>query len=222
MPVTGSPEKNTQRNVVIVDDQNLFAEGFARILEGIPGVSVESIIRDGNDVKEYLEVLQPDVLFLDLNLPGRNGLDVLRSIRDEHPRMIIAILTVYEDQLLINRVREYNANAFLSKDASVEDLEKVIFSTSKDPFFISTSLKNNQSSGSTEIFNDSFSIVGLLTTREKEIISLLVQGKSTESISRELYISFNTVKTHKKNIFSKLNLNKVPELVRFAYENNLV
>ncbi|NJK85743.1 MAG: response regulator transcription factor [Bacteroidales bacterium] len=136
--------------------------------------------------------------------------------------MIIVVLTVYEDQMLINRVKEFNANAYLSKDASIEDLKKVIFSSHSDSFFVSASIQNKLFESIPEFFDDSFSNVGLLTLREKEIIALIVKGKSTESISRELFISFNTVKTHKKNIFSKLKMNKVPELVKFAYENNLI
>ncbi|NJK85742.1 MAG: response regulator transcription factor [Bacteroidales bacterium] len=73
------------KEIVIVDDQNLFAEGFSKILEGIQGVKVTGVIRAGNEVIDFLDYIRPDVLFLDLNLPGKNGLDVLKSIRNLYP-----------------------------------------------------------------------------------------------------------------------------------------
>lgn len=207
--------------IVIVEDQNLFARGFRKILESIEYVEVIYTMESGKGIKEQLEFLKPDVLFLDLNLPGKNGLEILKSIRGAFPNMIIAILTMYEDQLLINKVRENNANAYLSKDASIEELKKVIYASPDDPFYVSKSIHDTKVENA-EILADPFKDFAQITNRETEIIALIAKGKSTDQISEFLYISPETVKTHRKNIFRKLKLNSAPELVKFAYENNLV
>lgn len=216
-----SAGSGTVKEVVIVDDQNLFASGFKSILESLGNIKVTAISKSGDDIEELLALLKPDVLFLDLNLPGRNGLEILRSVRSLFPHMIIAILTMYEDPHLVQRVKENKANAYLSKDASHEELQRIIHALPSDDFYVSCCHAGEKAAQST-IVGDSFTNIALVTAREKEIIQLIAEGKSTEQISAMLFVSAETVKTHRKNIFRKLNLKKVPELVKFAYENHLL
>lgn len=211
--------KQNLKSIVIVDDQNLFATGLKQILSALPLVGDVIVLENGNRIKEKLNMCQPDVLFLDLNLPGKNGLDILRDIRSSFSSMVIAILTMYEDQALVKKVKDLKANAYLSKDASIEELSKTISSSVDSPFFVSTSL--NFSGVENPLITDSFKEIAQLTTREKEVINYLVKGYSSDQISSALFISKETVKTHRKNIFRKLGLNKLQELIKFAYENNM-
>lgn len=211
--------KQNLKSIVIVDDQNLFATGLKQILSALPLVGDVIVLENGNRIKEKLNMCQPDVLFLDLNLPGKNGLDILRDIRSSFSSMVIAILTMYEDQDLVKKVKDLKANAYLSKDASIEELSKTISSSVDSPFFVSTSL--NFSGVENPLITDSFKEIAQLTTREKEVINYLVKGYSSDQISSALFISKETVKTHRKNIFRKLGLNKLQELIKFAYENNM-
>ncbi len=209
------------KEVVIVDDQNLFAEGITTIINGIQQVKVTATLENGNKLIEKLDVLRPDVLFLDLNLPGKNGLELLADIRCCFPDLIIAILTMYEDAYLVKKIREGKANAYLTKKASIEELQHVIFSVPSDSFFISESIQVDDADAF-ELADDDFTVKAQITQREKEIIRLIVDGKSTEEISEALIISYETVKTHRKNIFRKLQLNKVTELIKYAYEHQLL
>jgi len=208
-------------DVVIIEDQNLFAEGFKNLIGNIDDVNVTAIFRNGAGIVEKLAILQPHVLFLDLNLPKKNGIDILKQLRDKFPNMIIAVLTMYEDPLLIKLVKSHQANAYLSKDATLEELKHVMFSNTNDPFYVNKKL-NLIDSPPESLIPDSFVEIAKITSREKEVIKLIAKGKSTEEISTELFISFETVKTHRKNIFKKLNINKVHELIKFAYDNNLL
>ncbi|MCU4164628.1 response regulator [Carboxylicivirga caseinilyticus] len=212
---------DSDKKVVIVDDQNLFAEGIAKIVNGLDKVKVIATIDSGENITYQLSILQPDVLFLDLNLPKKNGLEILKEIRGKFPDLIIAILTMYEDAYLIKKIREHKANAFLSKSASIDEIQQVIFSGKEDPFYISKNI-NEATNSSFELVEDPFSVSVQITQREKEIIRLIVDGKSTEEISDILIISSETVKSHRKNIFRKLNLSKVTELIKYAYEYKLI
>lgn len=209
------------KKVVIVDDQHLFALGFKQLIDQIESVEVVAIYRSGIDIERKLYVDQPDILFLDLNLPKMNGLEILKKIRSSFPKMIIAVLTMYEDTTLINRVRQLNANAYLSKDATIEELQEVIFTSSEQVFYVNKKLQNITPQSSS-LLDDNFVDLTQITNREKEIIRLIVAGKSSEEISRELFISFETVKTHRKNIFKKLKLNKVQDLIQFAQNHYLL
>lgn len=204
---------------MIVDDQNLFATGLKQILLALPNVGEVVALENGDQLKEKINMYMPHVLFLDLNLPGKNGLDILRDIRMCFPSLVIAILTMYQDQTLVKKVKDLKANAYLSKDANTEELSQIIDSTSDASFFVSKSL--NFSVNNIGLISDKFKEIVQLTTREKEIIQYLVQGLSSDEISSTLFISKETVKTHRKNIFRKLKLNKLPELLKFAYENHL-
>lgn len=212
---------DSDKKVVIVDDQNLFAEGIAKIVNGLDKVKVIATIDSGENITYQLSILQPDVLLLDLNLPKKNGLEILKEIRGKFPDLIIAILTMYEDAYLIKKIREHKANAFLSKSASIEEIQQVIFSGKEDPFYISENI-NEATNSNFELVEDPFSVSVQITQREKEIIRLIVDGKSTEEISDILIISSETVKSHRKNIFRKLNLSKVTELIKYAYEYKLI
>nr|WP_321450953.1 response regulator transcription factor [uncultured Carboxylicivirga sp.] len=209
------------KNIVVVDDQNLFAEGISKIIGGIENVKVMATLDSGENISKKLSILKPDVVFLDLNLPGKNGLEILKEIRNRFPKMVIAILTMYEDAYLIKKIKENRANAYLSKKASIDELKQVIFSSTDDPFFTSGNVETPDNK-TFELAEDSFTIKAQITQREKEIIRLIVDGRSTEEISEMLIISYETVKSHRKNIFRKLNLNKVTELIKYAYEHQLL
>jgi DNA-binding NarL/FixJ family response regulator len=222
MTVINPPKSEKKAEIVIVDDQRLFAAGLKKILESLENVRVITTIMTGQKIEEKLAILKPNVLFLDLNLPGKNGMEVLKSIRSDYPEMIIAILTMYDNQLLINKAKEYKANAYLTKDATIDELKTVIFTSPGDPFYISQTISNGQQKRNKVDLTDSFNDVGLITNREREIIKLIAEGKSTKQISKTLFISVETVKTHRKNIFRKLNLKKASELIKFAYEKHML
>lgn len=206
--------------IIIIDDQKLFANGLKSILDEIPDVEVINVYPDGIHVNSKLRFDNPDIIFLDLNLPGKNGLEILQEVREEFPELTIAILTMYSDEGLAKLARKYGANAYLSKDAGIEELKNVIFNNKKYEFYLGKNISTEQSIN--VIKPDKFSEIIQLSSREKEIIMHIAEGKSSNEIGEELFISPATVQTHRKNIFNKLKISKVSELVKFAYENNII
>ena len=210
----------SQRNILIVDDQKLFAEGLKSIIEQLSEVVVTGILPDSNNIESVLFSHNTDVLILDLNLPGKTGIEVLCDIRNKYPELIIVILTMYSDEALAKLTKKKGANAYLSKDASLNELEHVIFNLRIHDFYLGKQIKIEKRIKT--IKEDKFNKFALVTSREREVIKLLVSGKSGIEISEILYISPSTVHTHRKNIFNKLKINKVSELIKHAYEHNIL
>ncbi|MBN2747086.1 MAG: response regulator transcription factor [Bacteroidales bacterium] len=209
-----------QRKIIIIDDQNLFATGLKSLLEEIDNVKVIKIIPDGSDIVFKLNSPTPDVLLLDLNLPVKNGIQILEEIRPVFPEMIIAILTMYSDENLAMMTKKLGANAYLNKDADLKELKHVIFEIDINDFYLGNGIKKVTQHES--LIEDKFSHINQLTSREKEIIKLIAEGKSSSEVAEDLFISPATVQTHRRNIFNKLKVNKVSELIKYAYQNNII
>ncbi len=214
-PMIPNEKNQIQRRVLIVDDQNIFATGLKSLLLTIDGITVSSIIKSGNCVLSALKKFKPDVLLLDIDLPGKSGLELLPTIRKKHPSLIIAIMTMHMQRDLISKSRTGGANAFLNKDASSIELKSVLFSELDDQFYVSKCLL--------KYLKDSPKRPKQirLTAREQEVVKCICKGMNNEEISGHLFISYETVKTHRKNIFRKLKLSKACELVTYAYENQI-
>jgi len=210
----------SQRNILIVDDQLLFAKGLQSLIEELPEAKVCEILTNGRNIEAVLFSKNIDVLLLDLNLPGKTGVEILSEIRDKYPNLIIVILTMYSDEELAKLTKKKGANAYLSKDASIKELEHAIFNIKSHDFYLGKHININKNINM--IKEDKFDKFALITSREKEIIKLIASGKTGVEIADELYISTSTVHTHRKNIFRKLEINKVSELINKAHEYKVI
>jgi two-component system nitrate/nitrite response regulator NarL len=204
-------------NIILVEDQKLFAFGLKEILNKFEGVRVINVIDDGDLLSSELENQQVDVLFLDLNLPNKNGLAVLSEIRVQHPDIFIIILTMYQEKILIEKAKKLGANAYLTKDVSVEELKETVFLDINSPFYISKNIRNlvqntdNQRNKTT-----------LITDREKEVLKYLVKNQNPKKIANNLNISTKAIETHIKNIKRKLNTTTEAELIDYVLNNKII
>ncbi len=208
------------RKVMIVDDQNIFANGLRTLLESLGNVKVACVVKSGTCVFQALKKHEPDVLFLDLELPGQSGLDVLPKIRKKFPHLYICMLTMHEELEFTRQAKQLGANAYLTKDASSIELKTVLWGEVTDPFILSKyiTLKQQALENEEVILKQSIRF----SRREREVIRLIVSGKTNGEISRTLFVSAETVKSHRKNIFRKLHINKSCELVKYAMQHNLM
>lgn len=210
------------KKVLIADDHSLFSSGMSSFFLQ-EGYEVVGTVAEGDDVLYQVISKSPDILILDLNLPKKNGFEVLKEVRDFSDKIVILIVTMYDDQSMVNTVKKYGGNGYFLKNSDEDELLKAASGLSSEDFYVSAAV---DSSGVSEDFElaeeDEFSTVVKLTSREKEILKLLVQGFSSSEIGDELSISPETVKTHRKNMLKKLSFNKVSELVSYAYRNKLV
>lgn len=209
------------KKILIADDHSLFGSGLSSLFNGA-GYKVLGNIEHGDDVLYAVISLIPDILILDLNLPKKNGLEVLREVREYSKKLVVIVVTMYDDRTMINTVRDAGGNGYFLKNSDQDELLYAVANLTTADFYLSRTVNTDSDHDLIENTDDEFSSVVKLTTREKEILKLLVEGLTSTEIGLELNISTETVKTHRKNMLKKLSFNKVSELVSYAFRNNLV
>jgi DNA-binding NarL/FixJ family response regulator len=213
--------------IAIVDDHKIFIDGIKSILQDQVHLKIVAEAYSGAQIESVLRTNEVDLLFLDLNMPGMDGIEVLKKLKSRWPTLKIIIITQYDDPKLIDLIRENKGNGYLIKSVSKQEILHSIHEVMEGKFYLSEGLnERNVSRNSTEEihtkYSDSFLKRHNITKREAEIISLVASSLSTKEIAQKLFISEMTVSTHRKKIKSKLKLKNTAELIRFAFENNLI
>lgn len=205
--------------VNIVDDHKIVTEGIASFINQTNDFIVNKIYHDGADLRSNLYSHKSEILLLDLDLPHVSGIEILEELKNfQDNSILVLILTMHNDFELVKKCKDLGAAGYMLKNASNEELIQALRHIKEfNPFYTDPNLKTLPE----EENKNSFTKLALLSSREKEIISLIVQEKTSIEISEILCLSEETIKTYRKNIFSKLNINKVIGLTKFALENDL-
>ncbi len=208
-------EQRQQYNIIIADDHQLFIDGLLRILEDEPALKVMDVCNNGRKLIQLINREQPDLVMLDIQMPGINGLEVCRMIREKMPDIRIVFLSMFDTAQIIEESRDAGANGFVSKTTDAGLLKSTLkeILDGKDVFL------QSPSGHTTTDIPDSPSLL-LLSKREKEIIGLIRQGYISRAIAAELAISEYTVETHRKNIFRKLQISSVAELLALIFDQS--
>jgi len=207
------------KNIVICDDHILFLSGLSEILKKFGEDYNVVTFNDTSSCKTYIQENQVDVFICDLNIDDVDGFVLIEDLRDQLKDAKIIILTAYYENFLIRKAEKFGFNAFLRKETTSDELIDVIELENNFPFYTN---KNNTKTANTFISKDE-SVVSKfrLSKQEKEIIKYIVEGKTSKEIALLLFITKNTVDTHRKNINRKLELSNNSSLIKFANENNL-
>jgi DNA-binding NarL/FixJ family response regulator len=208
-----------QRKVLVCEDHTIVADGLKSIIENSKDFVLCGHARTQQEGIQLLQSQEPDILLLDLNLQGADGFGILEKAKQK-PTLLILILTMYRDEFLIARAQKEGAHGYLEKTVSNAELLLAMARTPADEFFLSRSLR--EEAASRQKFRDQFANRMKLTNREMELIPLFADGRTAQEIADFLSLSYFTVETHRKNIFKKLQINNVVELVKFMHENKLV
>ena len=182
--------------------------------------SVVGHTRKPDELHHLLSEKKPDILLLDLNLGKMDGFEVLKEIRKKNEKIKVLIFTMYDSEFLIDKARQLKANGYLLKNTMNGELVEALNGVYQKDFYVHETLSRRKAEN--DLFRDEFIERMRLTKRETEIIRMVAMGKQNEEIADILFLSFYTVKTHRKNLMKKLNLNNAADLVRFAYENHLL
>jgi DNA-binding NarL/FixJ family response regulator len=200
--------------VLLVDDHALVRRGFRLMLEDDPDIEVAAEASDGEEAVRLAGKLRPRVIVMDCALPGMDGMDATRRIRQQHPDIAVIMLTMHSEDTWVRRALEAGANGYILKSAVDLDLADAVKrvaagNTVLDPrVSLPSVLKGEKSLG--------------LTQRELEILRLIVSGKSNKEIASDLALSVNTVAVHRANIMDALGIHNTAELVVYAIKNGLV
>lgn len=204
--------------IIIADDHLLFADGVEQILNSVPGFEVVAKVPNGKLLMQVLNSITPDLVLLDVNMPHMNGLEAAKKIRQRLPDVKIVFLSMYFDVKVIARAKEDGVKGFLLKDITAPLLKEKIMTIVNGG--ISFDVRFNESP-LPPWQQDAFANELKLSAREIEIIKLIKQGIGNKQISIQLGLSVYTIETHRKNIYRKLNLQGVAELIQFANEHQI-
>lgn len=208
-----------QKKIIICDDHVLFLSGLFEVLKSRDNDYEIITFSDSISCKSYIKLNSLDVFICDLNINNVDGFLLLEELKEELKNTKTIILTAYFEDFLIQKAERMGINAFLKKETSVEELVTVIESPKNAVFYTNENYAkntNNYSATDGSIINKF-----RLSKQEKEIIKLIIQGKTSKEIADNLSISKTTVDTHRKNINRKLEITNSSSLIKFAHENNL-
>jgi two-component system nitrate/nitrite response regulator NarL len=171
------------------------------------------------EVLNFIVKNKADILLLDLNLPGINGIEVVQELKRRNHQIKIVVISMYNDKMLIDKCKKLGVHAFCNKQVSNSELLMILNNLKKGEFLVDDSIKKRNEKKLEKKSLENFEIKSKLTDREIELIELFSKGLSSKEIAFQLNVSYFTVDTHKKNIFKKMNINSTVELVKFYYEN---
>lgn len=217
----GGKINNMAVKIMIADDHSMIREGLKNLLELDGDIQVIAEAVDGEDCLEKLQLVKPDVLLLDINMPKKNGLEVLKSLKSRRSKLKVLVLTVHNETEYLMKAVDIGVNGYVLKDSESAELKKAIFTVADGETYIQPSLIPALNAKMIETNKDVEKIKSL-TKRELDVLKLLAVGMFNKEVGKRLEISERTVKNHVSNIFKKLGVTDRTQAAVFAIRNNLV
>lgn len=210
--------------VLVADDHAIVREGVRMILARENDIEVVGEAGDGQQALELVGQLRPQVVIMDISMPGMGGIEATQLVRAQYPDVQVLALTMHEDETYVFQLLRAGAAGYVLKRAAAQDLVQAVRAAARGEAFLYPSvarkvvedyLRRVETGEERERYDG-------LTTREKEILTLIAQGLSNQQIAEKLYISIKTVQTHRAHILAKLGLHDRTELVRYAIRKGLI
>jgi len=216
--------------ILIADDHEVARRGIREVLESHPGWEVCAEAKDGREAVEYAANLKPDVILLDIGMPNLNGLEAARQILATSPDVAILILTMHDSDNVVREVLRAGARGFLLKSDAGRDLLNAVDALQRQRTFFTPRVSQMVLDGFLNRDKDKVDEENLapefegeaLTAREREVIQLLAEGKTSKEVAVTLNLSVKTAETHRTNLMRKLGLHSVADLTRYAVRNGIV
>jgi DNA-binding NarL/FixJ family response regulator len=212
--------------VIVADDHALFRRGLEMVLESEPDIEVVAEANDGDEVVELAVEHMPDLVLMDVRMPGRSGIDAAKAIKDAVPHTKILMLTISDEEEDLYDAIKAGASGYLLKEISIEEVASAIRSVRAGQSLISPSMASKLLTEFASMARKGEEKQQMpaprLTDREMEVLTLVAQGLNNRDIAKELFISENTVKNHVRNILEKLHLHSRMEAVVYAVREKLL
>ncbi len=207
--------------VVLVEDHSLVRAGLRTLLERVRGVEVVGEAADGREALELIGATRPDLVLMDIAMPVMNGLEATRRVVKDHPTVKVIILSMHVNEEYVMRALDVGASGYLIKDAGTEELDLAINSVVRGETYLSPPVSRHVVAGYRRR-TGGLGALDQLSPRQREILQLISEGRTTQEIARLLEISAKTVETHRAQLMDRLNIRDVPGLVRFAIREGLI
>jgi len=215
--ILSSENKLIPMKILLVDDHVILMDGIKSLLEGVEEFEVVATKSNAEDALLYLKQQDIDILITDYNLPGMDGLDLVKAVKRILPQTKIIVLSQHDEAHLVKEILRVGVQGYILKKDTHKELVSAIYQISEGKVFMSSEIN--------KLLVDSLSFPDehrLLTDREREILKLIAKEYTNKMIAEELFISERTVETHRKNIFRKTKTNNLVGLIKFGYANNLI
>ncbi len=206
--------------IIVADDHAIVRAGIIQILSDEPGIQVDDEAADGQELLKKVRSKNPDVVLLDMTMPGMDGLDVLKQLRIERPKLPVLILTIHPETQYALRVLKAGASGYITKSSAPDELIRAIKKVFRGGKYISPSFAEKLAfqldAGFNELPHEA------LSDREYQVLLLIASAKTVSEIADELSLSVKTVSTYRSRILEKMNMKNNAELTRYVIEHQLL
>jgi DNA-binding NarL/FixJ family response regulator len=208
--------------LLIAEDHAIVREGIKGLLAGNPAFDVVGEAPDGVEALRMLQELNPDILILDISMPNLDGLSVTKQAKKKHPDLKIIILTIHDGSEYIYQVFKNGADGYVLKEAAYEELLAAIEAVTHDKKFLSPGVSGDVIQRYLEHPQTQANPLDSLTPKEREVLTLITDGRSNKEMADLLFVSVKTIEFHRTNIMKKLDIHNQAELIRFGINSSLI
>lgn len=209
--------------IILADDHQIIRDGLKSLIDKETTFELLAEASDGRTTVKLAEEMQPDVVIMDISMPGLNGMEAAHQILHTNPDIKIIALSVHSEKQFVSGMLRAGASAYLLKDCAFRELKEAINLVRQNQIYLSPIITGLIIHDYKEkLIKEDQSVFKVLTSREREVLQLLAEGKTTKQVAGELYISVKTVETHRQNIMNKLSVYNLPELVKYAIRQGIV
>ena len=205
--------------IILADDHALVRQGFRMILAAQPDMEIVGEAGNGREAVELAEKLKPDLVVMDVTMPELNGIEATRRLAASTPRTRVLALSMHKDSVYVREILRAGARGYLLKDSVDADLLAAVRAVANGDGYLSPGVSDAVLTDYRRHVTDP---IDLLTTREREVLQMIAEGKTNKEIATSLSLSVYTVEAHRGRVMEKLNLHSTGELVRFALRNGLI
>jgi DNA-binding NarL/FixJ family response regulator len=208
--------------VLLADDHTLIRAGIRGLLEGLAGIEVAGEAGDGHEALRLAEALRPDVVLLDIGMPGLNGLEVAARLAKLDPAMRVVILSMHTSEEYVLQALRAGAAGYLLKGAAVAELELAVRAVARGETYLSPAVSKRVVDEYVSRTGGAADPLAVLTPRQREVMQLVAEGHTSKDIAQQLGLSYRTVETHRNQLMRRLDIHDLTGLVRFAVRVGMV
>ncbi len=214
--------KNVKIKVALADDHKIVRDGLRSLLENQKDIKVVAEATDGVEIVQYAKELSPDIIVMDINMSNLNGIDATRQITQDSPQIKVLPLSMYSDKHFVMEMLKAGASGYMLKDGAFQELINAIHVVISGNIYLSPCIASIILDGSLDGTSKGIvSAFSVLTEREREVLRLLADGKTTKQAANILSLSAKTIESHRKKIMDKLKIYSVAELTKYAVREGL-